>query len=123
MNIPNPTNASAPNVAPTPTPALAPVDKPPPSDELLVSEVAAEFAIDVVGVALTVTESKVDEAPIEDLAAEADDLAEEAVEETTAPNVLAIVYLGTGLSWPQQESLSPQHQTDELAVPSHGVTT
>ncbi|KAJ4318190.1 hypothetical protein N0V94_004556 [Neodidymelliopsis sp. IMI 364377] len=97
MNIPNPINANAPNVAPTPTPALAPVDKPLPPDELSLSVAVGELVVDVVDVALTVTESKVDEAITEDLPAEADDLAEEAVEETIAPNVLAIPVIETNI--------------------------
>lgn len=116
MNIPSPISVRAPTAAPTPIPAFVPVDRPLSERAVFVGVAVDESAVHVVEAVLTTIEVHVDDAATEDNAGDADVA-------TAGAKFFAIVYRGTVLSCPQQESLSPQHHIVEFAVPSHGVTT
>ena len=116
MNIPSPISARAPTAAPTPIPAFMLVDRPLSERAVFVGVAVDESAVDVVDAVLTTIEVHVDDAVTKETA-------DDANVTTAGAKFFAIVYRGTVLSCPQQESLSPQHHIVEFAVPSHGVTT
>jgi hypothetical protein len=114
MSTPTAINAMTPIAAPTPIPAFAPVDRP------LLAAFAAAAAVDE-GVDVAAALAVVVELDIElDVTTDVD---VELSATTACPKILAILYRGFVLSLAQQSALLPQHQDNELLVPSQGLTT
>jgi hypothetical protein len=104
-----------PKAAPTPIPAFAPVDRP------LLEAFAAAAAVDE-GVDVAAALAGVVELDIE-LELTKGVGVDELSAKTACPKILAILYRGFVLSLAQQSALLPQHQDNELLVPSQGLTT
>lgn len=97
-----------------PTPAFAPVDNP--ESDCVRAVVVEEGAIEEV----IVDDTTEVVAIVEEFVGNGEN--EDDVEVLRAASVCAIVYLVPLADAVQQASESPQHQVEELVVPSHGVT-